>query len=58
MTEIKAENHYFEANGINFHYTLRGTRGPILVAHSVGWGPSAAYLWNLFQPLEKHFTVV
>jgi len=58
MTEIKAENHYFEADGIKFHYTLRGTGGPILVAQSVGWGPSAAYLWNLPQPLEELFTVV
>jgi proline iminopeptidase len=57
MTAITPGDHYFEADDVRFHYRARGS-GPVFVAQSVGWGPSAAYLWNLLKPLEARFTVV
>lgn len=58
MAELTPGDHFFQAdNDIRFHYKARGT-GPVFVAQSVGWGPSAAYLWNLLGPLEAHFTMI
>lgn len=52
-------DHFFEAEGITFHYRVGGTSGPVFVAHSVGWGMPGSYLWNGMGPhLEKSHTVV
>jgi pimeloyl-ACP methyl ester carboxylesterase len=51
-------DHFFEADGIFFHYRVGG-EGPLVVAHSVGWGMPAQYLWNGLGPrLEKDHKVV
>jgi len=57
MAAITSGDHYFEADDVRFHYRVRGS-GPVFVVQSVGWGPSAAYLWNSLKPLEERFTVV
>jgi pimeloyl-ACP methyl ester carboxylesterase len=52
-------DHFFEAEGITFHYRVGGTSGPVFVAHSVGWGMPGSYLWNgMGSHLEKSYTVV
>lgn len=51
-------DHFFEAAGVRFHYLVRG-HGPLLIAHSVGWGMPGAYLWKGPGPrLEQSRTVV
>lgn len=52
-------DHFFQADGITFHYRVGGTFGPLLIAHSVGWGMPGSYLWNgMGSHLEKSHTVV
>jgi pimeloyl-ACP methyl ester carboxylesterase len=51
-------DHFFEASGIRFHYRVGG-HGPLLIAHSVGWGMPGQYIWNGMGPhLEKEHTVI
>lgn len=51
-------DHFFEADGVRFHYLVRGT-GPLVVYQSVGWGMPGSYLWNGMGPhLEKKNTVL
>jgi pimeloyl-ACP methyl ester carboxylesterase len=52
-------DHFFQADGITFHYRVGGNSGPLLIAHSVGWGMPGSYLWNGMGPhLEQSHTVV
>lgn len=50
-------SHYFEADGIKFHYNVVG-RGPVIIVQSVGWGMAGNYLWNGLQKLSISHTVV
>ena len=51
-------DHFFEASGIRFHYRVGG-HGPLIIAHSVGWGMPGQYLWNGIGPhLEKGHMVI
>ncbi|KAJ4253799.1 hypothetical protein NW762_010194 [Fusarium torreyae] len=51
-------DHFFEAEGIRFHYFVRGS-GPLMIFQSVGWGVSGGFLWNSLGPhMEKNNTVL
>jgi proline iminopeptidase len=51
-------DHFFEADGVRFHYLVRGS-GPLMIIQSVGWGMPGGYLWNGMGPhLEKKNTVL
>ncbi|KAH8651290.1 Alpha/Beta hydrolase protein [Xylariales sp. PMI_506] len=55
---LVAGSHFFEADGVRFHYLVRGT-GPLLVQQSVGWGMSASMIWNSMGPhFEDRNTVL
>jgi pimeloyl-ACP methyl ester carboxylesterase len=56
-TELSHGDHTFKANGITFSYTISGT-GPLLIAQSVGWGATSAYVQRGLQPLEVYFTLL
>lgn len=62
ISEMAAEalaegTHAFIADDLTFTYTISGT-GPLLVAQSVGWGPSSSYLQNGLRPLEARFKLL
>jgi len=51
-------DHFFEADGVRFHYLVRGT-GPLMIIQSVGWGMPGGYLWNGMGPhVEQKNTVL
>ncbi|KAH7131655.1 Alpha/Beta hydrolase protein [Dactylonectria estremocensis] len=51
-------DHFFDADGVRFHYLVRGT-GSLVIVHSVGWGVPGNYLWDGMGPhLEKNNTVL
>lgn len=51
-------DHFFDADGVRFHYLVRGT-GSLMIIQSVGWGMPGAYLWNDMGPhLEENNTVL
>ena len=53
-----AGDHFFEADHVRFHYRVGGS-GPLIIAHSVGWGMPGSYLWNGLGPhLEQNHTVI
>jgi pimeloyl-ACP methyl ester carboxylesterase len=60
MANLTPGDHFFDADGVTFHYRVGGTSGgPILVAQSVGWGLTGSYLWKGVGPhLERSRTVV
>ncbi|KAK5657799.1 hypothetical protein OQA88_2872 [Cercophora sp. LCS_1] len=57
MGDSSTDDQFLNANSIQFRYRARGS-GPVFIAQGVGWGPSAAYLWNLLKPLEAHFRMI
>ncbi|KAH7127407.1 Alpha/Beta hydrolase protein [Dactylonectria macrodidyma] len=58
MDPLSHGDHFFEADGVRFHYFVRGT-GSLMIAHTVGWGLPGNYLWNGMGPhLEKNNTVL
>ena len=60
MTEqpLSPGDHFFQADGVRFHYLVRGN-GPLIVVQSVGWGLTASYIWNSMGPdLEKKNTAL
>ncbi|TPX11719.1 uncharacterized protein E0L32_007698 [Thyridium curvatum] len=55
---VSPGDHFFEADGIRFHYFVGGS-GPLVVVQSVGWGMPADYLISGFGPhLEQKNSVV
>ena len=55
---LSTGDHFFEADGVRFHYLVRGT-GPLLAFQSVGWGMPGGYMWNGLGPhIEKNNTVL
>ncbi|KAF7557083.1 hypothetical protein G7Z17_g888 [Cylindrodendrum hubeiense] len=51
-------DHFFDADGVRFHYLVRGT-GSLIIVHSVGWGMPGGYLWNgIGSHPEKKNTVL
>ena len=56
-TALSRGSHTFTSNNITFSYTVSGS-GPLLVAQSVGWGTTSAYLQRGLKPLEAHFKLL
>ncbi|PMD21575.1 alpha/beta-hydrolase [Hyaloscypha hepaticicola] len=56
-TALSHDSNTFTANNITFSYTLSGS-GPLLIAQSVGWGATSAYLQRGLKPLEAHFELL
>ena len=60
MAESPLSNgdHFFEADGVRFHYLVRGN-GPLVIVQSVGWGMPGAFIWNDMGPhLEEKNTTI
>lgn len=57
-SETNQGDHFFQADGIDFHYRVHG-QGPYVVFGSVGWGMPCSYLWRAMDPqLESKYTAI
>jgi proline iminopeptidase len=56
-TALSHGSHTFTSNNITFSYTVSGS-GPLLIAQSVGWGATSAYLQRGLKPVEADFKLL
>lgn len=56
MSQLKADEHDVTLNGVQLHYTVRGS-GPVMIAHSGGPGMDARG-WDDFAKIDDFVTLV